>query len=152
MQDVSEQSERENGNGGGPYRVGRHQGRNLYRDEEYLGVMFDPADTAAIVARLNRNVTSGASEWPEVFVDGDGDAWRRGKDGRYRLPNTTLGASLSLVMSRYGVSTEGGPYTVGAGDPRDLYRDEVRIGVLFDGVNTGKIVYVMNLPKPAASE
>lgn len=31
------------------YRVGNHQPRNLYRGDAYIGVCFDPADTALIV-------------------------------------------------------------------------------------------------------
>lgn len=35
------------------YRVGWHQPQNLYRGEKYIGVMFDPADAAMVVAHLN---------------------------------------------------------------------------------------------------
>lgn len=34
------------------YRVGNHQPRNLYRGDDYIGVCFDPADTALIVGAL----------------------------------------------------------------------------------------------------
>jgi len=34
------------------YRTGNHQARNLYRGNEYIGVMFDPADAALIVDAL----------------------------------------------------------------------------------------------------
>jgi len=36
------------------YRVGNHQPQNLYRDDQYIGVMFNPIDAAAIVRHLNR--------------------------------------------------------------------------------------------------
>ena len=35
------------------YRVGNHQPQNVYRGDQYIGVMFDPADAAAVVAALN---------------------------------------------------------------------------------------------------
>jgi len=35
------------------YRVGNHQPQNLYRDDRYIGVCFDPADTQLIVDVLN---------------------------------------------------------------------------------------------------
>jgi hypothetical protein len=36
------------------YRVGNHQPQNLYRDDQYIGVMFSPIDAAAVVEHLNR--------------------------------------------------------------------------------------------------
>jgi hypothetical protein len=36
------------------YRVGHHQPRNVYRGDEYIGVMFSPEDAAKVVAALNR--------------------------------------------------------------------------------------------------
>jgi hypothetical protein len=35
------------------YRVGRHNPRNLYRGDEHMGVVFDPADGPRVVAALN---------------------------------------------------------------------------------------------------
>ena len=35
------------------YRVGRHQPQNVYRGEQYIGVMFAPEDAALTVAALN---------------------------------------------------------------------------------------------------
>ena len=43
------------------YRVGNHQPRNLYRGDQYIGVMFDPADTALIV-----DVMEGRADTPDV--------------------------------------------------------------------------------------
>lgn len=40
------------------YRVGSHQPKNLYRGNTYIGVMFSPIDTAAIVRCLNANLGS----------------------------------------------------------------------------------------------
>lgn len=34
------------------YRVGNHQPQNLYRGDQYIGVCFDPADTALIAAAM----------------------------------------------------------------------------------------------------
>lgn len=34
------------------YRTGNHQPQNLYRDDQYIGVCFDPADTALVVEAL----------------------------------------------------------------------------------------------------
>lgn len=36
------------------YRVGNHQPQNIYRGEQYIGVMFSPIDAAAVVRYLNR--------------------------------------------------------------------------------------------------
>lgn len=35
------------------YRVGRHQPQNIYRGEQYIGVMFSAVDAAAVVRHLN---------------------------------------------------------------------------------------------------
>ena len=35
------------------YRVGRHQPQNVYRGEQYIGVMFSPEDAALTVSMLN---------------------------------------------------------------------------------------------------
>jgi hypothetical protein len=35
------------------YRVGNHQPQNVYRDDRYIGVMFDAADAALVVEALN---------------------------------------------------------------------------------------------------
>jgi hypothetical protein len=35
------------------YRVGNHQPQNLYRDDTYIGVMFDPQTAAEVVAAMN---------------------------------------------------------------------------------------------------
>jgi hypothetical protein len=35
------------------YRVGNHQPRNIYRGQEYIGVMFSPRDAALVVISLN---------------------------------------------------------------------------------------------------
>lgn len=38
------------------YRVGNHQPQNVYRGDEYIGVMFSPIDAAAVVRHLNAGV------------------------------------------------------------------------------------------------
>jgi hypothetical protein len=40
------------------YRVGNHQPQNLYRDDQYIGVMFSPDDAALIVEALNERETN----------------------------------------------------------------------------------------------
>jgi hypothetical protein len=35
------------------YRVGNHQPQNIYRDDQYIGVMFTPEDAALVVEALN---------------------------------------------------------------------------------------------------
>jgi hypothetical protein len=35
------------------YRVGNHQPQNVYRDDRYIGVMFDPETAALVVEALN---------------------------------------------------------------------------------------------------
>jgi len=35
------------------YRVGNHQPQNIYRDDQYIGVMFDPENAALVVEALN---------------------------------------------------------------------------------------------------
>jgi hypothetical protein len=35
------------------YRLGNHQPQNLYRDDQYIGVMFDPETAAEVIAAMN---------------------------------------------------------------------------------------------------
>jgi len=35
------------------YRVGNHQPQNLYRDDQYIGVMFTAEDAAEVVETMN---------------------------------------------------------------------------------------------------
>ena len=58
----------ENEQGQGPYRVGRHQPRNLYRGEQYIGVMLDPADTAVIMDRLNGGQVMTPNGWWSSWI------------------------------------------------------------------------------------
>lgn len=51
------------------YRVGRHQPQNVYRDDDYIGVMFNPEDAALVVQVLNE-ATADESELPvTVFYE-----------------------------------------------------------------------------------
>lgn len=45
------------------YRVGNHQPQNVYRDQQYIGVMFTAEDAALVVEALN-----GRAEFP-TFLD-----------------------------------------------------------------------------------
>lgn len=38
------------------YRVGNHQPQNVYRGDQYIGVMFSPIDAAAVVNALNNGL------------------------------------------------------------------------------------------------
>ena len=44
------------------YRVGNHQPQNIYRDDQYIGVMFDPETAAEIVAAMNERDRDDADE------------------------------------------------------------------------------------------
>ena len=96
------------------YRVGRHQPQNLYRGEQYIGVMFSPEDAALIVEALN--VMQESLE-PEHFRDGEGDWWHRQADGRYRMDDWDVPYSLAEIKSRYGT------YRVGEGVQPERFRD-----------------------------
>lgn len=72
------------------YRVGNHQPQNVYRDQEYIGVMFTAEDAALAVEALN-----GTPHTP------DGDYLRGASD--------TLAA-----MRRRLLATEPGPLVGGA--------------------------------------
>jgi hypothetical protein len=37
------------------YRVGNHQPQNVYRDDQYIGVMFTAEDAALVVEALNEH-------------------------------------------------------------------------------------------------
>jgi hypothetical protein len=43
------------------YRVGRKQPQNIYRNNDYIGVMFNPEDAALVVQALNDNEPT---DWP----------------------------------------------------------------------------------------
>lgn len=93
------------------YRVGSHQPQNLYRGNQYIGVMFDPADAAMIADLLNRwnSQVPVESLFPEVFRDADGDYWHRreGSEFLYNLRNGGPGWLLSAVKETYGTWDEG---------------------------------------------
>jgi hypothetical protein len=55
----------------GPYRVGRHQQQNVYRHEQYIGVMFSAADAALVVLALNEGALAAASGQTPVFCTCD---------------------------------------------------------------------------------
>ncbi len=49
------------------YRVGNHQPQNVYRDDQYIGVMFTPEDAALVVAALNTNERAEAVAAGHLF-------------------------------------------------------------------------------------
>lgn len=95
------------------YRVGNHQPRNLYRGDEYIGVMFDPADTAMIAELLNReaNMVPVDRVYPPVFRDGSGDYWYLRDDQTYRCEagSGSWGEprKLEYIKEWYGIWEEG---------------------------------------------
>jgi hypothetical protein len=86
------------------YRVGNHQPRNLYRGDEYIGVMFDPADTALIARVLNEWAGSAPIDrvYPPVFRDESGDDWYLRDDGTYRLRDARETRTLDDIKANYG--------------------------------------------------
>jgi hypothetical protein len=64
------------------YRVGNHQPQNVYRGEQYIGVMFTSEDAALAVEALN-----GGRAWTDLTADGQGDA-------------------VGIVPAREGIGTE----------------------------------------------
>jgi hypothetical protein len=82
------------------YRVGRHQPQNIYRGDEYIGVMFNPADADLIVRALNGDEPLG----PPEFRDEDGHRWDRWDDELYYLRGVTGGVGLTIpeLIRRYG--------------------------------------------------
>lgn len=51
------------------YRVGNHQPRNLYRGNNYIGVCFDPADTALIVDALESRLVNHIEQLREALTN-----------------------------------------------------------------------------------
>lgn len=92
------------------YRVGNHQPRNPYRGDEYIGVMFDPTDTAMIAELLNEqdDMVPADQEFPQEFRDGDGDYWdRRAENGKYFLRNEgMLPRTLDYIKTHFGTWDE----------------------------------------------
>ena len=64
------------------YRVGHHQPQNVYRDNEYIGVMFSEADAALIVEIMNlkQPTIEALFDGPDSCC-GNGIAW--GQSVRY---------------------------------------------------------------------
>ena len=69
------------------YRVGNHQPQNVYRGDQYIGVMFTAEDAALVVSMLNRDgctrvgLHNCAGEWrnhdrAEQVADSCTDAWQ----------------------------------------------------------------------------
>lgn len=83
------------------YRVGNHQPQNVYRGDEYIGVMFSPEDAGLVVQALNAYVPAAG---PESFRDSLGDLWTRRKNGRYRLDawNGPGWLTLQEIIDEFG--------------------------------------------------
>lgn len=86
---------------GATYRVGNHQARNVYRGDEYIGVMFSADDAALVVAILNK--AYGVLGEPDFLIDGEGDRWNRVGPNRYSCEgHSHLVVSLGGVESIFG--------------------------------------------------
>lgn len=107
------------------YRVGRHQSQNIYRRDQYIGVMFSPDDAATVVRVLNDvdrpsrvgdligpNDTTIPDDVLEV-VNSEGDTWRRavGQE-RYAIEDDVM----DFPTQEYEwVTTAGGGWATTAG-------------------------------------
>lgn len=82
------------------YRVGRHQPRNVYRGDEYIGVMFAEEDAALVVSAMNMTLvqaTAGydvaqrpdwwTAEHEQAALDGIADQRRTRPAGARRRPD-----------------------------------------------------------------
>lgn len=90
------------------YRVGNHQPQNLYRGDEYIGVMFDPADAALVRDVLNRVEPEAVG--PEMFRDAEGDTWTRMPNGYWSMTeeDTFADWTLERIKATYGTWACGG--------------------------------------------
>jgi hypothetical protein len=61
------------------YRVGNHQPQNVYRGDQYIGVMFTPEDAALAVEALNALPRCRVATCPDFgdpdFGEGTCPAW-----------------------------------------------------------------------------
>jgi len=87
------------------YRVGRHQVQNVYRGEEYIGVMFSPEDAALVVAALNRT-DAGEKLEPIALIDYTGDRWDKIGPNLYRLRERGATYDRAFIEWNFGPVTE----------------------------------------------
>lgn len=83
------------------YRVGRQQPQNLYRGEQYIGVMFSADDAALVVAALNEQ---GGE--PVALIDREGDRWNWAGRNYYRLNENRTPSPRSAIQEEFGPVTE----------------------------------------------
>jgi hypothetical protein len=90
------------------YRIGNHQARNLYRGNEYIGVMFDPADAALIVDALEGTPdvdhARGATE--ALALVRDAIERHYGETGHKMLPVSLLRNMLEVAAEELGVDED----------------------------------------------
>jgi hypothetical protein len=72
----------------GPYRVGRHQPQNVYRHEQYIGVMLSAADAALVVLSLNQGTLAAACRQTPMFCTCDQGALSRTHRSYCPVPST----------------------------------------------------------------
>lgn len=82
------------------YRVGHQQPQNIYRGDEYIGVMFSSVDADLIVRTLN----GAEPATPPEFRDAEGDWWDRRDDGFYYLRGVagSVAWTLPAIIDGYG--------------------------------------------------
>lgn len=86
------------------YRVGRHQPQNVYRGEQYIGVMFSPEDAALVVQVLNTAVMPrrcsdcprSARELKPWVEDGQTVAWLGPTCWRRRVERAERAVAMPL--------------------------------------------------------
>lgn len=114
------------------YRVGRHQPQNVYRGEQYIGVMFSPIDAAAFVSTMNAfrvgscdcetnepcqgqccgvgmcscSVEPERKGQPDALIDAEGDRWDRIGPDEFGLGPEGTRRTRSYIESKYGRVTE----------------------------------------------
>ena len=83
------------------YRIGRHNPRNLYRRDEHMGVVFDPADGPRVVAALNAVEQQPQPLLTQWAMTDEEHAQAAAAIGAYVLPDVT--SYLTKVLTDRGV-------------------------------------------------
>lgn len=86
------------------YRGGSHQPQNVYRDDQYIGVMFSPEDAALVVAALNSEKVERPE--PVALIDEDDDRWNRVGQDAYVLAQGEVQWTRETVADTYGIARE----------------------------------------------
>lgn len=101
-----------------PWRVGNHQPQNLYRGEEYMGVMFNPEVARFIVEAMNADLSS-APEDQDVEERADHTAGSMIREIEHAL--TRAGLGILNVHIRLSATTIYPDATILTSDPDRNY-------------------------------